>query len=233
MALAVIGGSFGFVEGAVVVYLRELSCPAGFQFPLVPLPPRVLATEVAREAATIALLLGVAFACAREGFRRFAVFAFSFGVWDLAYYATLKAVLGWPQGWLTWDVLFLIPAAWSGPILAPVLVSVALVVASALLLSLPPGVRAPLRLRDWLLQAAAGLLIVLSFLWNAPQVAAGSVPGPFPWWLLGGALIGGVAGFGRRWAKREGRLGQGTRDGLARAGYGSEASEPSQSRGTP
>jgi hypothetical protein len=45
---------------------------------------------------------------------------FVFGIWDLFYYVWLKVCLGWPSSLLTWDVLFLIPVPWVGPVLAPV-----------------------------------------------------------------------------------------------------------------
>ncbi len=201
-ALTAFAVAFGYVEGAVVVYLRELAYPEGFRFPLVPFPDRVIVTEVLREAATIVLLLGSAFACERRGYRRFAVFAFTFGIWDAAYYGTLRAVLGWPKGWLEWDVLFLIPAVWTGPVLAPILVSAALVAASLLLLSLPPDTPSPLALHDWLVEIGAGSLILLSFLWNAEEVAVGGSPGAYPWWLFGLGYAGGILWFGRAWLGR-------------------------------
>jgi len=201
-ALALFAASFGYVEGAVVVYLREISYPGGFHFPLVAQPPRIFAAEIVREAATILLLLGVAFACAREGWRRFAVFAFCFGVWDLVYYATLKAILGWPLGWLEWDILFLVPVNWTGPVLAPVLVSVALVGASLLLLSLPRRAPCPLRGSDWWVEAGAGVAIVASFLWNSPAVAEGGVPASYPWWVFWCGYLAGVTLFVVRWTGR-------------------------------
>ncbi len=201
-SLTAFAAAFGYVEGAVVVYLRALEYPSGFRFPLAPMDPHLVLTEVFREAATIVLLLGVAFASAREGFRRFGVFAYCFGLWDLAYYATLKAVLGWPESWLAWDVLFLIPAVWTGPVAAPVLVAAGLVIGGALLLALPEGTRCPLRRADWLVLAAGGVLIVLAFLWNAPRVAAGAVPGRFPWWLFGAGYLPAAALFASRWSRR-------------------------------
>jgi hypothetical protein len=202
-ALTAFAAAFGYVEGAVVVYLREISYPAGFGFPLVAPPMRVVATEWAREVATIVLLLGAAFAVARGGERRFAVFAFCFGVWDIVYYVTLKVILGWPSHWLEWDVLFLIPAIWTGPVLAPLVVSAGLVGASALVLSRPDGAPHLLGARDWAVEIVAGSVIIASFLWNAGPAAAGSVPNPFPWWLFALGYLGGICWFGRCWVRRQ------------------------------
>ena len=189
--------AFGYVEAAVVVYLRAIAYPEGFAFPLKPMAPELVLTEIGREAATLLMLLGVAFATERRGYRRWAVFALAFGVWDLVYYLVLKAILDWPENWLTWDVLFLIPAVWTGPVLAPVLVSAALVGAALWLLAIPEAQPSPLRLRDWVAESAAGFVIVVTFLWNAPDAAAGEVPDHFPWPLFLAAYAGGLTIFVR------------------------------------
>lgn len=200
-ALTAFAAAFGYVEGAVVVYVRALICPEGFCFPLAAIPERILWTEAVREAATIVLLLGTAFAATREGYRRFAAFAYCFGIWDLAYYGTLKVILDWPRGWLDWDLLFLLPLPWIGPVLAPCLVSLALVGCSLLLLSLPPGVPCPLRRTDWLLQVAGGSAIIASFLWNWEAAGPRAVPETFPWWLFGLGCGLGLGDFVWAWRR--------------------------------
>jgi hypothetical protein len=193
--------AFGVCEGAVVVYLRRLCYPGQPPSgPLLPLPEidtPLLRTEMAREAATLLMLLGVAMLAERRPLRRFAAFAFCFGVWDLVYYAFLHVALGWPASVMDWDVLFLIPKPWASPVLAPVLVSLALVGASALLLRRDEAASSPLRAGDWLGQIACGALIVGSFLWNAETVDRCEPPGAFPWWLFLAGLIGGLLVFGR------------------------------------
>lgn len=49
-----------FVESSVVVYMRELYYPAGFDFPLRVIDNHIAITEILREAATLVMLLGVA-----------------------------------------------------------------------------------------------------------------------------------------------------------------------------
>lgn len=189
------GVAFGYIEGAVVVYLRELAYPEGFGFPLKEIAPRLLQVEVAREAATLLLLWAFARLAATGGLRRFAVFAFCFGVWDLVYYVTLKLWLGWPASILDWDVLFLIPVPWLAPVLASVLVSLALVVAAVVILRAP---NLSLRPVDWAVEATAGVLILASFFTNAPALAAGEAPRDYPWALFCIGLVGGVAWFAAR-----------------------------------
>lgn len=187
---ALFGVAFGVVEAAVVVYLRAIAYPEGFAFPLKELPRSLLATETVREAATLALLLAFACAVERAGRRRFALFAFCFAVWDLAYYAALKGFLGWPENLLTWDVLFLIPVVWTGPVLAPILVSLALVGGAATLLLREDLAPAP---GDWAVEVAAGALVLATFFWNSGR----AVPESYPWWLFLLGWGGGVAWFVR------------------------------------
>jgi len=194
--------AFGVCEGAVVVYLRRLCYPGqpddGSLFPLRVVEPLILSMEQWREAATLAMLLGVAMLAERRPLRRFAVFAFCFGVWDLIYYGTLHAALGWPHSLMEWDVLFLIPAPWASPVLAPALVALTLTAASALvLLRIDATAPSPFRAGDWFAQAACGALVVWSMLWNAGAVERQQPPGPFPWWLFLAGLLGGVGLFVR------------------------------------
>ncbi|MCK4911399.1 MAG: hypothetical protein KAR83_07140 [Thermodesulfovibrionales bacterium] len=122
--LFVFAVSMGFLEAIVVVYLRMLFFPDGFSFPLGMIPPGVLMTEIVREACTMGMLIAVAAVSARGFTRRLGAFLFVFGVWDIFYYVALKIFLGWPPSLLTWDVLFLIPVTWLGPVLAPLIVAV-------------------------------------------------------------------------------------------------------------
>ncbi len=189
------GVAFGYIEGAVVVYLRELLYPAGFAFPLADVPPRLLQVELGRELATLLLLWAFARVAVTGGMRRFAVFAFCFGVWDIVYYVTLKLCLGWPASVLDWDVLFLIPVPWLAPVLAPVLVSVALIAAAAVLLSATELVIRPV---DWAVEVAAGALILASFFTELPALAAGEAPRDYPWALFSVGWAGGVTWFAWR-----------------------------------
>ena len=197
--MAIWAVAFGIVEGAIVVYLREIFYPHGFSLPLAPMPARIYRMEVIREAATMFMLGGIARLGARDGLRRLAAFAFCFGIWDLVYYAVLKVALGWPASWMEWDILFLIPLPWTGPVLAPVLVSLSLIAASApLLLAGEEGVPRVGK-ADWGVQAGAGLIILAAFLRNAPTLAAGRPLISFPWALFLSGLLLGVGGYLRLW----------------------------------
>jgi hypothetical protein len=148
LALLLFGAAFGYLEAAVVSYLRVLHEPARQRFyparspaelfPLITLDQmraagaeqgQTLSIEIGREAATIIMLAAVALAVARNAGEWAAAFVITFGTWDITFYIFLKVLLGWPATLFTWDILFLIPVPWVGPVLAPVLVSAVMIAA--------------------------------------------------------------------------------------------------------
>jgi hypothetical protein len=104
--------AMAYLESAVVVYLRLIYYPEGFQFPLKAITNTNLWIEVGREAATMVMLVVVGFLAAVTGPGRFAVICYAFGVWDIFYYIWLWIFIDWPSSLLTWDLLFLIPLPW-------------------------------------------------------------------------------------------------------------------------
>ena len=120
--------SMALLESAVVVYLRELYYPNGFVFPLSPMKSVVILTELAREFATIVMLWTIAYVAGRNFSSRFAWFIVGFGIWDIFYYVFLYVFIQWPSSLFEWDILFLIPLPWYGPVIAPCMISVAMIV---------------------------------------------------------------------------------------------------------
>jgi len=119
--LAVFAVAMGFLEGAVVYYLRLLPLPNVPGFPSVPnLTGHVLFVEQFREAATIVMLASVAVLVGRNRWRKLLVFAFIFSIWDLFYYVSLYFLIGWPTSLVDWDAVFLIPFPWIFPVWVPV-----------------------------------------------------------------------------------------------------------------
>lgn len=197
--LAVYAVAMGFLEAAVVVYLRELYHPDGFHFPLLPIPPRTAFIEIGREVATVVMIWGVTHLAGRTARDRFAAFAFVFGVWDVFYYLWLKVLIGWPAGLLDPDILFLIPLPWVGPVLAPVLVSVVLILLAFNLR--PPGVcagpPAVVDRWDWTLGLAGSALVLWTFV--EPNLKTASLGNPvvypesYDWTLFATGLGLGAA----------------------------------------
>ena len=188
------------VESAVVVYLRELYCRDALLFPVLDFTGdtrvlRIGLVEMFREAATMVMLAAAAVLAGATPWQRWGFFMVSFGLWDLAYYGWLWAFLGWPSSLMTWDVLFLIPAPWTGPVLAPCLVSVALVGAGGVILARENLARGIRRL-DWLLEALAGLVVVLAFCENSGAcLLKTEAELRFPWVLFSSGLALGLAVF--------------------------------------
>src|ERR1017187_146362 len=85
----------GFMEAAVVVYLRKIYYPTGFRFPLIPVSQDIALVEFLRESATIIMLLVIRFLAVKTTSKKFAFFIYCFAVWDLFYYLFLKLLLDW------------------------------------------------------------------------------------------------------------------------------------------
>ncbi|MGH9396616.1 MAG: hypothetical protein ACRD18_07170 [Terriglobia bacterium] len=212
LALLLFGVAFGYVEAAVVVYLRELSQPALVRirpgqspndlFPILtptqlkhyPELWHTLEIELGREAATLVMLAAIALAIGKSRAESAGTFVMAFGIWDISFYGFLRLFIHWPASLLTWDLLFLLPVPWAGPVLAPVIVSLSMIVAGFLVLWRESKDRPVfLTLLHWLGILLGGFVIILSFTWNARSLMAGGIPLHFSWLLF---AIGEALGLG-------------------------------------
>jgi hypothetical protein len=143
--------AFGVVEGIAVVYLRtasgvaagygdSMSAAMRFAESFNPailsargLPVGLAKTEMYREAATMIMLVSVAAIAASTRSERWAIFLWTFAIWDLSYYATLFVTIRWPSSLSTPDVLFLLPVPWVSAVWLPLLISTLSVLTVALL----------------------------------------------------------------------------------------------------
>ena len=152
LAVLIFSVAFGFVEAAVVVYLRHL-LGIGFTPPhidrseilfLTPgiafLEPQtavkiiqdttLLNIERLREAATLVILASIAAIVGRKLTDKIAFFFLAFGIWDIFYYVFLKLTIGWPKSFTYLDIFFLLPTPWVGPVIAPIAISSILIIVS-------------------------------------------------------------------------------------------------------
>ncbi len=167
LLLAIFSIAMGYLESAVVVYLRKIYYPSGFSFPLVPMENLLALTELGRELATIVMLLFVGIITGKNALQRFAYFAFCFAIWDIFYYIFLKIILGWPESLLSWDILFLIPVPWVGPVLAPVIVSVTLIIFAVItVIFTEKPVPAKIRFNEITIFLTGCIFIFISFIWD-------------------------------------------------------------------
>ena len=127
--------AMAWMESATVAYLRTLlDRVEPYQMTPLPLANSFGATEVVREASTIIMLVVLGWLGGRSVKSRCGYFMIAFGVWDIFYYVFLRIIVGWPHSMFDWDVLFLIPLPWWGPVLAPMLISKILIIGGTMMI---------------------------------------------------------------------------------------------------
>ena len=187
--------AFGYIEAAVVVYLREIFYADGFTFPIEmfsinPLWKRLLMTEIGREASTLVLILTGAWLFGTNLRQRVAYFLTIFAVWDIFYYVWLKVLLDWPVSLMDWDILFLIPVSWAGPVLAPILVSLVMFFFAVSILYCDSCTKQlKVTLYDWIAFFVAGFILVVSFCIPGLHTAEDSYITYFYWPLFSAGLL--------------------------------------------
>ena len=157
--------SMALVEAGIVIYLRAIYYPEGFSFPLAIITTEHFIFEIAREAATIFMLISVSALIGTRFWEKFAYFLICFGIWDIFYYVWLKIATGWPVSLLDWDILFLIPLPWIGPVIAPVTIAIMMIVAGLVILFLfKKGYDFRPSFLAWILTIIGTLIILYSFM---------------------------------------------------------------------
>jgi len=187
--------AMGFLEAAVVVYLRQIFYPDGYPFPLKMIPMNLLRVELAREFSTMIMLIAVAALAGRRFWERFGYFIVMFGVWDIFYYVWLKVAIGWPATISDWDILFLIPLPWIGPVIAPVLISILMIIAGMIIARLFANdqVFRP-TLLAWILSLIGTGVILFSFMRDTDATLHQHMPSPYLYsFLLIGLICYGIA----------------------------------------
>ncbi len=145
--VAIFSIAMSWMESSTVAYLRTLvNRVEPYQRSPLPMTNAFGMTEIAREAATLVMLITVAWLAGKSWKTRLGFFMLAFGIWDIFYYLFLKIIVGWPHSLFDWDILFLIPLPWWGPVLSPMLISLVLIIVGSLLVlsefnewKFPPG----------------------------------------------------------------------------------------------
>jgi hypothetical protein len=198
LAVVAYAAGMAWVESAAVIYLRHL---VGRIEPYQPNPLPIAGTlgwvELVREAATLVMLAAVGWLAGREGRRGFAYTCIAFGVWDILYYAFLRMMAPWPRSVWDWDILFLMPLPWWGPVAAPTSIALLMIAGGTLVTQLPSegGPRWP-RPVPWRLGLVGAGLALYVFMADAVGAAGGGVealsrllPAAFNWPLFSVALV--------------------------------------------
>lgn len=190
--------AMAWVESAVVVYLRTLiGRVTPYQADPLPVSVGLGWIEVGREIATLVMLFTVGWLAGRTWRSRSGYSLIAFGTWDIFYYIFLVPMSGWPQSLLDWDVLFLVPLPWWGPVLSPVLISL-LLISGGMLVAWGEQIQELVWPHRWawaLNFFGVGLALYI-FMTPALQVMQGGeqavrqvLPNSFNWPLFGLALI--------------------------------------------
>jgi len=159
--------AMAYLESAVVVYLRVMYGIEDLLRDINLTPDVYTFIEIGREAATIVMLVFVALLAGSNWQKKIGYFFISFGLWDIFYYIWLYIFIQWPTSLLEWDILFLIPLPWWGPVIAPVLISVLLISIGVLLIN---DFKFKVKMMDWILFTISIILILYSFTEDSIQI---------------------------------------------------------------
>ena len=128
-AIVVFAIAMAWVEAASVFYIRALvDRIEPYQPEPLPINGALGNVELWREAATLVMIATLGVLAGRTWRRRAGYAALVFGIWDIFYYVFLRLMTGWPKTLLDWDILFLLPLPWWGPVLAPVSIALLMIV---------------------------------------------------------------------------------------------------------
>jgi hypothetical protein len=204
--------AMAFLESAVVVYLRALYYPGGFAFPLQEMSPVLATTELFRELATMVMLASIAAIATKRFAVGVAWFIYAFAIWDIFYYIFLYLLIGWPASLFTWDILFLLPVMWVGPVLAPLLNSVTMILLAVVIVR-ASETHEKIRLKgiEWILLISGSIITIIGYTMDYMHYMLGEfsfwhlvtrsdyqsimmhsasyVPVHFSWWVFTGGEI--------------------------------------------
>lgn len=184
-----------WVEAACVYYLRVMvDRIVPYQPDPLPIRGTLGEVELVREGATLLMLAMTGMLAGRTWRARLGYAAVAFGFWDIFYYVFLRIMSGWPASLFDWDILFLLPLPWWGPVLAPVCIASLIVVWGTLVTQSREGVpETRLTRLSW----AAGILLALwVFMADAIRALPGGpdavrqvLPAAFNWPLFAVAVV--------------------------------------------
>ena len=189
--------AMAWMESATVYYLRTLvDRIEPYQPNPLPIQGVLGQVELVREAATLVMLLTLGMLAGRTWRARWGYSAVAFGTWDILYYVFLRVMCGWPRSVFDWDVLFLLPLPWWGPVLAPVSIAVLMIVWGTIVTESPRANEPPVTASVWTLNATGIALALYVFMADSlqqlPRLRDGmtyALPTSFNWPLFVPALV--------------------------------------------
>lgn len=167
--VVIFAAAMAWVESAVVVYLRTMiDRIIPYQPDPLPLFTGLGQIEIVRELATLIMLATVGWLAGETRRAKFAYATIAFGTWDIFYYIYLVPMSGWPRSLFDWDILFLLPLPWWGPVLAPISIATLCVIGGTIITQTG---RIP-RPSSWYTAFLGSLLALYTFMADAIRVAS-------------------------------------------------------------
>jgi hypothetical protein len=198
MLVVTFAAGMAWVEAACVYYLRVLVDRVEPYQPD-PLPIRGILGEVelVREGATLLMLAMTGMLAGRTWRARSGYAAIAFGCWDILYYVFLRTISGWPASLFDWDILFLLPLPWWGPVLAPVCIASLMIVWGTVVTQWQDRIPATWFMRaSWAANWVGILLALTIFMADSIRALPGGLdtvrqvlPAAFSWPVFGAALL--------------------------------------------
>jgi hypothetical protein len=172
LVVAIFAMAMAWVEAGVVYDLRTLTDRIQpYQQNPLPVGGVLEQVEVVRESATLVMILMVGILAGRTWRNRVGYAAIAFGIWDILYYVFLKVICGWPHSLLDWDILFLVPLPWWGPVLAPVCIALLMIAWGTLISQFTDHSVAIRSWRSWSLNGLGGMIALYLFMADSLRVA--------------------------------------------------------------
>ncbi|MGH2575843.1 MAG: hypothetical protein ACRDFC_09115 [Ignavibacteria bacterium] len=172
--------AFAYIESAIVIYLRHIYYPEGFHFPIKRHYDYILTVEFIREMATLVILTSLSVLFSKSFWEGFGYFLVMFGLWDIFFYIFLKLAINWPATIFDWDILFLIPLPWIGPVISAVSISLIMIIMGCIIIQLfERGYIVKPTLIHWILVMAGNVLILFSFMHDIDAAFHEKYPKPY------------------------------------------------------
>ena len=160
--------AMAYVESAVVVYLRALYKIDHLMQDMPQMSDQYTLIEIGREISTLVMLVIIGLIAGRQKQDKVGYAVIAFGLWDIFYYIWLVIFIGWPGTLLDWDLLFLIPLPWWGPVLSPILIALLLVAGGGIaVLKAERGEALRFTSVDWSIAGVSSLLALYVFMNDA------------------------------------------------------------------
>jgi hypothetical protein len=198
LLVVVFAAGMAWVEAACVYYLRVMvDRVEPYQVDPLPIRGNLGEVELVREGATLLMLAMAGMLAGRKWRARAGYAAIAFGAWDILYYVFLRVISGWPSSVFDWDILFLLPLPWWGPVLAPVGIACLMIAWGTIVTQWNVPIPAGRVARAGWGAGSAGILLALwVFMKDAIRALPGGrdafqqvLPTAFAWPMFGLALL--------------------------------------------